>query len=147
MVLPLRRYAKFTGRSGRREFWWFSAMQFAVYIVLGFGGFGAIISPGFSDSGTGVDGIAGREIIGIVSIVGAVLFYIAMFVPTLAVTIRRLHDLGISGWVAVPLYVASWFLSFLGWIAYAVVMALPSQQKANQYGPPLGEDAVAKIFD
>ena len=146
MILPLRRYARFTGRSGRREFWWFSMLQFGFYsvatILMGVFLFVGIPQSDFGELGNG--GAVGTFVILLVIVM---LFYVAMFVPTLAVTVRRLHDIGISGWVALPLYLAGWLLSVIGWIIYAVVMALPGKEAANRYGPPVYDDQLATVFE
>ncbi len=56
-------------------------------------------------------------------------YYLAVFLPSLAVAVRRLHDTGRSGW---------WFLiilvPFVGWIVLLVFMVLDSQPGSNEYG-------------
>jgi uncharacterized membrane protein YhaH (DUF805 family) len=63
------KYADFTGRAGRPEFWWFFLFQLAVYVVTSF-------------------------VHGIVELVAV----LALLVPALAVAARRMHDIGKSGW-------------------------------------------------
>ena len=134
--LPLKRYAQFNGRSGRREFWWYS-----LFLALGY-----IVPPillsllvGMLSGGSGGFGVAALS-------VWWLLFFLVNFIPGLAVSVRRLHDLGLSGWLLLAAYAAMLFLSVLGWIGYLVVMALPGQARENQYGPVPGEDQLPDIF-
>ena len=147
MILPLRRYARFHGRSGRREFWWFFLAQTVVYVAL----VGTVIASILFGIALEEQGSRGAETGWIVLFGGAFLafavIYLALFVPTLAVTVRRLHDLGMSGWIALPLYLASWFLSFIGYGIYVVMMALPGQGTENAYGPPVYGDQLAPVFE
>ena len=62
-LLPLKKYADFSGRASRPEYWWFLLLTF------------------------------------LASLIGGVLL-LALFIPSLAVTVRRLHDLDRSGWWA-----------------------------------------------
>lgn len=78
--LPLQRYAVFYGRSPRAEYWWFYLLQTLMSLVtilidlmLGLGGKGSLISTNM-------------------------LFALGFILPTLAVTVRRLHDINRSGW-------------------------------------------------
>jgi uncharacterized membrane protein YhaH (DUF805 family) len=87
-----RKYATFGGRAGRGEFWWWQLFVSAVYLVLlllaGIGG--AVTSPnGGDDPGPLLWPFA----------VLLLLFLLGVFVPTIAVTVRRLHDAGYSGWL------------------------------------------------
>ena len=92
-VLPLKKYADFSGRAPRAEYWWFAL----VFGILGFG-------FDFLD-----EAISG-PVVGIYGPMGLA-FTLATFVPGVAVAVRRLHDIGRSGWW-VPLLNA-WSYSFL----------------------------------
>jgi uncharacterized membrane protein YhaH (DUF805 family) len=62
------------------------------------------------------------------------LFGLATFLPGLAVTARRLHDIGRSGW-----WMLLWLVPLVGWIVLIVWYCQPGQPGTNQYGPnPLG---------
>ncbi len=68
------KYATFTGRATRAEYWWVMLFLFLVSMVLGWlGKFGTILS---------------------------LIFSIACIVPQLSLSFRRLHDSGLSGWIA-----------------------------------------------
>ena len=75
-LLPLRRYAVFNGRSRRSEFWWFAILSGILGLLL--------------DS---VDMAMGSEI----GLVGGI-YNLALVIPSLSVTVRRLHDIDRSGW-------------------------------------------------
>ena len=66
-------------------------------------------------------------------------YVLAILVPSIAVSIRRMHDIGRSGW-----WVLISLVPFIGSIWYIVLAALPSQLGPNQYGPnPYGQDTIA----
>ena len=97
----LRNYAEFTGRARRSEYWWF---------VL----FTAIVSgavSGFSDP--------------IRSLVSAV-----FWLPGLAVAVRRLHDVGRSGWNLL------WTFTIVGIVPVLIWLTTDSIAADNGYGPP-----------
>ncbi|MGB7880315.1 MAG: DUF805 domain-containing protein [Ilumatobacteraceae bacterium] len=74
-LVVLERYAKFDGRAGRGEFWWFVLANFLVFVVL------AILVQ--------ISGIFWILYVG---------YALAIIVPSIAVAIRRLHDSNKSGW-------------------------------------------------
>jgi uncharacterized membrane protein YhaH (DUF805 family) len=103
---PLKHYANFSGRASRAEFWWFFLFTMIIYFVgivaLGVGG-GALtaMNPG-SALAQGSFGV-GMVFIG--------LYWLALFIPMLAVQFRRLHDTDRSGW---------WLGGF--WLLYLLYM-------------------------
>ena len=89
MLMPLRRYADFSGRSRRKEYWMFTLFNLLVSSAVGVLAL-ALFLADFSESAMvailyPVLGLAG-------------LYGLAAIVPGLAVTIRRLHDTDRSGW-------------------------------------------------
>jgi uncharacterized membrane protein YhaH (DUF805 family) len=99
----LRKYATFEGRARRMEFWGFTLFQIIIGVVVGsIPVLGMILGP----------------------IVG-----LALFVPDIAVTVRRLHDIGKSGfnffWI---------FLPVIGWIMLLIWCAKAGNAGANMYG-------------
>jgi uncharacterized membrane protein YhaH (DUF805 family) len=56
-------------------------------------------------------------------------FYLACFVPSLAVSWRRLHDIGKSGWMTLL-----WLVPVVGWIWLLILLFTPSQDDENSYG-------------
>lgn len=103
MILPLKRYFDFRGRSRRKEFWMYTLFVIIVSIALSIVdamlGLGGGMSGETDLSGTSV-GAAGTLSGGVL----ASLFALATFIPTIAVSVRRLHDIDRTGWwVALPL--------------------------------------------
>lgn len=107
----LRRSFDFAGRSTRRAFWLFTLVYFIVLVVLTFldGAFGTLTEDGIGLLG----GIA----------------ILLHFVPTLSVTIRRLHDTGRSGW-----WILIAFVPLIGLIWLIVLACMPSQPVSNRFG-------------
>lgn len=103
----LRKYAVFSGRATRAEYWWW-----VLAVVIG--------SFVFSF----VDGLIGSLLLegedGIAFSFFQVIFTLATLLPGLAVTARRLHDIGKTGW-----WVLVWYgILFLGWIPFAVGLGI-----------------------
>jgi uncharacterized membrane protein YhaH (DUF805 family) len=125
MILPLKRYAQFTGRSTRREFWMWVLFIIIVTIVLsildGMLGLGGHNSYGSTNlSGPGATGYS----YGAATRGGWLtnLFSLAVLVPNIAVSVRRLHDVNRSGWwILMPFapYVVG-FILMLGLHSFAV---------------------------
>jgi len=107
--LAISKYAQFTGRSRRSEFWYFTLVNMLITYGLQGVGFATEI---------GIFGI----LAGIVSL--------ALFIPGLAVAVRRMHDTGRSGW-----WVLIAIIPVVGWILYIIWAASDSQPGANEYGP------------
>lgn len=112
MFMPIRRYAEFSGRSRRMEYWMWVVFQFLlsiVFFVLMFAVGGAAILAAGNDPTAAV--AAGGAIVVIYLL--ALLVSLALFIPGLAVTVRRLHDTNRTGWwILAPL--AGYILAFLG---------------------------------
>jgi uncharacterized membrane protein YhaH (DUF805 family) len=120
MLMPLNRYADFSGRSCRREYWLFGLLQFILLI------FAAIALVFF---GVSKDEIETSEN-GIFALVFISVIYLLVFlVPNISVTVRRLHDQGHTGW----LYLIS-FIPYIGGLIIFVMMFLPGTSGPNQYG-------------
>ena len=109
----LQHYADFTGRARRSEYWYFVLFNFIVSILIG-------LSLGV---------IAG--LLNVPALVYlAYLWSLAVFIPSLAVSVRRLHDIGRSGW-----WVLLSLLPLVGAIILIIWHCTDSQPGANQYGP------------
>lgn len=119
-LLPLRRYADFSGRSRRKEFWLFTLLITIVMVVLMFvTGFGAaMMDPTSAGAGFGLGSIL------------ILLISLALFVPGLAVQVRRFHDQDKSGW-----FVLLNLIPYLGGIIVLVFMCLEGTRGPNRFGP------------
>jgi len=109
------KYADFSGRASRSEFWWFALFTFIVMVVL------EVIVLAVQSSGILL------TIFGLVFLVVAV----GLIVPSLAAIVRRLHDTGKSGWLFLLV-----LIPLVGGIVLLVFYLLPSDAKANAYGEP-----------
>ena len=99
----LRNYANFSGRARRKEFWYSTFAQFVFSII-------AIVLD---------------------AVIFGSLVMLGLFIPSLAVTVRRLHDTSRSGW---------WFLisliPLIGSIILLIFLATETKFETNQWGPP-----------
>ena len=123
MLLPLRRYAEFSGRSRRNEFWMFFLFQILVSTAIGI-----VFGRPTYETGAGFFGFATfyNSTGGVVQN----LFGLAMFIPSLAVSVRRLHDIDRSGWFLLLL-----FVPILGWFTLFVMYCLDGNRGYNRFGP------------
>ncbi|WP_200913128.1 DUF805 domain-containing protein [Sphingomonas sp. Leaf10] len=148
MTLPLRRYADFSGRSRRMEYWMFVLGYGIVLIILGaILGVMGVLSSSMSDLQSGaVNGALMLPII-VFAIIG-----LGILIPSIAVQVRRLHDRNMSGWWLLGVYIASLipFVGFFASIGLLVLLALPGTVGPNRFGPdpkdPYGSLNDADVF-
>lgn len=97
MILPLKRYFDFRGRSRRKEYWMYTLFLFLVSIALSV--LDDVLGLGGTVSG-GTDYSAALASVSAAASGGWLtnIFTLATFIPSLAVGVRRLHDLDRSGW-------------------------------------------------
>jgi uncharacterized membrane protein YhaH (DUF805 family) len=112
-LMPLQKFATFSGRSRRKEYWMFFLFTAVVSIVL------AVV-----DMGIGTYHEASG--VGLLS----ALFTLAVLIPWIAVTARRFHDIGKSGWLQLL-----FIIPLVGLILWIVWMARAGDQGPNSYGP------------
>jgi uncharacterized membrane protein YhaH (DUF805 family) len=132
MFRPLARFADFSGRSRRTEYWLFQLFQLIIYIIAWVV---AIIMIGVNgEPPTAVD--SGEFPVGaLASFALLFIIWLVLLVPSTAVQVRRYHDQGMSGWLAllnIPYYIP--YLGLLVGIAIAILILLPGQAGPNQYG-------------
>lgn len=105
MLMPLKKFADFEGRARRKEYWMFILFTFIVSLPLGF-----------------IDGILFNTEEGGFGILGLI-FQLVVLIPTIAVAIRRMHDVGKSGWYClIPFY-------------NLYLAVTEGERGSNQYGP------------
>jgi uncharacterized membrane protein YhaH (DUF805 family) len=119
--MAFEKYADFQTRSTRNEFWWF----FLANIIIVFG---VNIAAGMISMILDTPGIA------IAASVLIVIYYLAIFIPYLAVSIRRLHDTNRSGW-----NLLFGLIPFIGAIILIVFYAQESDPRPNKWGPVPGK--------
>jgi uncharacterized membrane protein YhaH (DUF805 family) len=109
----LKKYAVFSGRARRKEYWMFVLFNLIFAIV-------AMI----------LDNVLGTAIEDVGYGVFYLLYVLAVLVPSLAVVVRRLHDIGKSGW-----WIFISLIPLIGGIWLLVLLVTDSQPGENQYGP------------
>jgi uncharacterized membrane protein YhaH (DUF805 family) len=124
-----KKYATFSGRASRSEYWWWALVAFLVGVVLNIitavaGAPGATVAA----NGTAVPGPG--------AIVGSILMIVwglAVIVPSIALLVRRLHDANLSGWLVLVILVP-----ILGALALLVMAILPSNPAGQRFDQPTG---------
>ncbi len=106
------KYATFTGRASRSEYWWWALFTFLIDVAA------SVVGAAAFGFGVGHDAFS------------TVVSW-AFFLPSLAVLMRRLHDTGKCGWW--------WLISLIplaGIIALIIMLVQPSEPTPNKYGVP-----------
>lgn len=143
--MPLRRYAEFSGRSRRLEFWMFQLLNIVIgglLVSVMFANFAFAFGGGYSSTSPGME-------IGFwLPVVLILIWWAVILVPGIAVTVRRLHDRDMSGWWYLG-FVISWFIPLVGlfaWIAFLVLMLLDGTPGPNRYGEDPKGRGTAEVF-
>jgi uncharacterized membrane protein YhaH (DUF805 family) len=100
VITCLTKYVDFDGRASRSEFWWFFLFQIIVIVVLSM----------------------------VLSIIGS-LVSLALLLPGLGAGVRRLHDIGKSGW-----WIFIGLIPLIGWLIAIYWAAQPGQPESNNWG-------------
>ncbi len=109
----LKKYAEFNGRARRKEYWMFILFNMIITFVIAL-----------------VEGLAGSP--GFLSMI----YGLAVLLPAIGVTIRRLHDTDRTGW-----WILIAFIPLVGAIVLLVFMVMDSNPGDNQHGPNPKADA------
>lgn len=115
----LSKYATFTGRAARSEYWWFALFIFLMSIPL-----------------AAIDQLLVAPSLGYESFKEATpqfvswLFSLAMLLPSISVAVRRMHDLNKSGW-----WVLIIFIPLIGFLLMLYWFVQRGTEGANDYGP------------
>lgn len=109
----LKKYAVFKGRARRKEYWFFALFGFIIAFGLGVvdGIFGVF------DFKTGLGLMTG-------------LYYLAVLIPSIALSVRRLHDTNKSGW-----WMFIGLVPFVGFIGLLIFALQDGQVGVNRFGP------------
>jgi uncharacterized membrane protein YhaH (DUF805 family) len=147
MTMPLKRYAEFSGRSRRKEYWMYVLLIFLVAVVLG------VI----------------ESVLGLAQTVGpygplSALLALATLIPSIAVGIRRLHDTDRSGWwmlIGILPYIVALgalftgnlglagvltIVALIGGVVLLVFLVLDGTKGPNRYGPDPKGSAPEEVF-
>ena len=111
----LTKYAVFSGRATRQQYWMYSLFYLIFYLLF------SLLDLWFSvyNASIGLGMISG-------------MFAVAMALPSLAILIRRLHDIGKTGW-----WVLILFIPIIGALVTLIFLLLDSEKQQNQYGESL----------
>ena len=111
----LQNYAVFSGRARRKEYWYFVLFNLIITMVLAaIDSF--LIHPSFSQQ-------YGISLL-------PTIYSLAVLIPSLAVSVRRLHDIGRSAWWLLLL-----LMPIIGGIVLLIFALLDSDPDVNEYGP------------
>ena len=113
----LKQYADFSGRARRKEFWMFTLFHFIFVFILAF-------LIGFSGGGFESNETPSFIMIGVFAI-----YALGTIIPSLAVTVRRLHDIGKSGtWYFIS------FIPYIGSFWLLILMCMDGNNGTNKWG-------------
>jgi uncharacterized membrane protein YhaH (DUF805 family) len=112
---------RFHGRASRAEYWWF--VLFTVLVMIGLGIPASILGVATSPDGGETPGPAAVPLLVILG-----LFWLAILVPSISLTVRRLHDAGYSGWLVLLTLVPS-----VGSLIVAIFCILPPSPAGARY--------------
>ncbi len=113
MMQPLKKYADFSGRARRMEYWMFAVLNVGVSVV-----------SSILDGVLGMSGMVGG-LYGLLQLVAM----LALIIPGIAVAVRRLHDQDKSGW-----WLLLVFIPLLGGLVLLVFMFLEGTSGSNRFG-------------
>jgi uncharacterized membrane protein YhaH (DUF805 family) len=112
-IEALKKYAVFSGRSRRKEYWYF--VLFVVIITIALNVIDSLFGTHHRASGAGLL---------------SSIFSLAILIPSIAVSVRRLHDIDRTGW-----WVLISLVPLVGWIVLLIFHVQDSTPGTNRYGP------------
>jgi uncharacterized membrane protein YhaH (DUF805 family) len=120
MFAPFMRYAEFSGRSRRKEYWLFALFHGMISGFILFGFIGALVAN---------KGLSGLSSSALNFLTIFIFWTLATIIPNLAVTVRRLHDINFSGWA---LFVN--FIPLIGPFILLIMMLIDGTTGPNKHG-------------
>jgi len=132
MFEPLKKYAQFSGRAQRSEFWMFALMILIIEVIYYalMAAMGGMTNPGAPPSGPA----------GLLSIVFLVIM-LGLLIPSIAVTFRRLHDTNRSAW-----WILIGLIPILGGLVLLYFYILDGTPGDNKFGPDPKGRGGAEVF-
>ena len=129
IIVYFKRYMDFSGRSTKEEYWYPIIFHVFIYLILITT---YIILFSFFFTSSLVYGSAFGSVISFLLVlifIISLLYFLLIFIPLLSVSIRRLHDIGYSGW-----YLLISFIPFLGQIFLIFLFLKDSERGKNKWG-------------
>lgn len=114
------KYATFTGRASRSEYWYFTLFNIIASTLL------LLLGIAIGAATGGSDGVPGGLIVGYILYI---IYGLGVLIPSLAVAVRRLHDTNNSGWL-----ILLGLIPCVGGIVLLVFMILQGTNGENKYG-------------
>ncbi|MBY3256336.1 DUF805 domain-containing protein [Rhizobium laguerreae] len=136
-----QKYATFSGRASRSEFWWFQLFYVLVLIAL-------LIVASLAGAFSDIQDDGPSSVLFAFGAVGG-LFALAMFLPQISLQVRRFHDRNISAWYYLALFILNMIpaVGFIGGLAMLVICVLRGTEGPNKFGPdPLRPEVRAEVF-
>jgi uncharacterized membrane protein YhaH (DUF805 family)/cold shock CspA family protein len=112
-------YVRFRGRARRREYWSFVFVSLIGFAIAGGIGFAVGTALGYNEA---EEPTFASALMGI--------FWLFLFLPSLALLVRRLHDIGLSGW-----FILLGLVPMIGPLIILVFTLVGSQKHENRWGP------------
>ena len=160
MLMPLKRYADFSGRSRRKEFWLFQLLNIIVSAVFLGPIYRVMIGNMMSQMSVAQDGTYsaaassgfqyGDHPIAVAFAAIGVIWALFVLVPGIAVTVRRLHDRDMSGWWYLGFVVLAMIplIGLVASIGFLVLMCLEGTKGTNRFGAdPKGGGTNPEVFN
>jgi uncharacterized membrane protein YhaH (DUF805 family) len=126
------KYADFGGRARRKEYWGFALVYALLLVVVS----GVIVAGAVITSNSAAGAADGAPVyVSPMLYLGGFLAFLLVVVfvcPSLAVTVRRLHDIGQSGWL-----VLVQFIPGVGSLILLIMLCIDGEKQPNAYGPPV----------
>lgn len=127
------KYMQFSGRASRSEFWYFILFYFIISFLLSM--LDTLLGTSYTyeiATNTLVTGDAQMASAAVTQSIGylGLLFGLVMFLPSIAISIRRLHDTGKSGW-----WLLISLIPIIGFFVLLFFYVQDSQPGENEYGP------------
>lgn len=138
----IKNYANFKGRARRKEFWMFILFNiiFGIAISILDRILGTVYTIDYSEMYRNIEGFNNMNFTYSFGYL-YLLYNLIIILPALAVAIRRLHDVGKSGWW----YFIS-FIPFIGFIWFIVLMCTAGNTYENEYGPDPKDPSSSNTF-
>ncbi|PAF53847.1 hypothetical protein BKH42_03705 [Helicobacter sp. 13S00482-2] len=128
-----RNYVNFEGRANRAEYWWVVLCNVIIYLVCIFLG---LMIAGFQG-----DEITANLVFSMgIGIILMWIYGLATIIPSISLTVRRLHDINLSGWLCLL-----GLIPYIGGLIVFIMTLIKGTEGENKYGEPSTFDAESNI--